>query len=368
MPRGVHPASRANLAQTPGGDRYAGKRLVIQAIEDALAAIENGREIREFFGLSAGRLLTQKHRARWAEVKAPAIYDAMVEGMTEGALSYAGLRIGGFISRARLTGGRGRLFPVGQGVGPLAADEIQQRRVEMVLLPGNYDGAPFEGETAAHSLAISPVDSGVEGWFYVPVQSAAQFQITFGDGTAQQFNISTAPAGVLVWGYALPSVGGAVPKVFVTEPERDWESGGGGFVQEPQGWFLTPAEWRRRRRPVMVDWQAWEAIGPEGFPLLSIAGMVAAPVENWAENFPQVRAVVDSIRAGAVARGSLEWLTAAEWLQRYGAARASYLSAGCLCPPLVAAPFKRRVAITFDSEFIAAINEDPPVGAPEGAP
>lgn len=339
--------------------------MIIAAIEEALRTIENGREIRKFFGLGPSRLLKQKHRDRWAEVKAPDVYRALVEGMVEGAQSFEGLRIGGFISRARKTSKRGRLYPVGVGFGPLAADELQHRRVEMVPLPGNYDGTPFAGETSAFPLSISPGEGGGEGWFYVPVQSAAQFQIAFDDGTAQQFNISFAPAGILVWGYALQSVGGAVPKVFVTEPERDWPDGGGGFVQEPQGQYLTPAEWRRRRKPVMVDWRAWEGLGPDGVPIPNLAAVGPMPVENWIENFPQVRAVVDSVRLGAIARGSVEWITGAEWLQRYGAARASYISAGCLCPPLQSPPVKRRAAVTFDPDFAAAVSV--PASTP-GAP
>jgi hypothetical protein len=363
MPRGQHANSRANLAGAAGGDRYAGKRLIIAAIEEALRTLENGREIREFFGLGPARVLKQKHRDRWAEVKAPEVYRALVEGMAQGVQSFEGLRIGGFISRARKTSKRGRLYPVGVGFGPLAANEFQHRRVEMFLTPGNYDGSPFDGVVNAYPLGISPSSDSVsvEGWFYVQVQSSAEFVATFDDGTVQRSVVSLAPAGVLVWGVVEP--GGR--SLTVTEPDKDWPGGGGGVYENPAGFFLTPAEWRRRRRPVMVDWRAWEGIHPGwGIPKNS-GGVERMPIENWVENFPQVRAVVDSARMGATARGAVEWVTGAEWLQRYGAARASYISAGCLCPPLQSPPVRRRAAVTFDADFSAAVSVP---AAPPGAP
>lgn len=353
MPRDGKPE---NLTKR-GGDRYAGKRMILDAIEEALRTVENGREIREFFGLGPARVLKQKHRDRWAEIKAPDVYRAMVEGMTEGALLFDGLRIGGFISRARKTSGRGRLYPVGVGFGPLAADELQHRRIEFVPVPGNYDGAPFEGvlSNAYSEGAFSPQADGVEGWFYVQVQSAADFVTTYDDGEWRTVRMSLAPAGILVWGVSAALPGGGF-SVTVTEPDKDWPDGGGGVLVEPGRYYYTPAEWRRRRRPVMVDWRAWEISPYWGTPSLTRGDEM--PIENWAENFPQVRAVVDSVRLGATARGAVEWITAADWLQRYGAQRASYLSAGCMCPPAVAPEVRPRVAVTFDPEFSAGIQPD----------
>lgn len=82
MPRGQHANSLANLAGATGGDRYAGKRAIIAAIEEALRTADNHREVREFFGLRPGRLLKQKHKDRWARVKAEAVYREMVRAMS----------------------------------------------------------------------------------------------------------------------------------------------------------------------------------------------------------------------------------------------------------------------------------------------
>lgn len=83
--RGKHANSRANLALAPGGDRMAGKRLIIEAIETALRDMPNGREIRVFFGLGPEKLLKEKHRAKWAKAKAPIVYAAMVQAMATAA-------------------------------------------------------------------------------------------------------------------------------------------------------------------------------------------------------------------------------------------------------------------------------------------
>ena len=101
----------------------------------------------------------------------------------------------------------------------------------------------------------------------------------------------------------------------------------------------------------MVDWRAWDWIQPDVLPKTSYP----MPVENWVENFPQVRAAADSVRLGVQNRAGVEWITGGEWMARYGGARASYLSAGCAVPPVLSPPVVPRVAVTFDAEFLAEI-------------
>lgn len=83
MPRGAHPNSRANLTRA-GGDRYAGKRALIEVIRAALEEHLTDAEIRRWSGIGDERPLAPKHRAAMAAIKASAVYMAILDGWAQG--------------------------------------------------------------------------------------------------------------------------------------------------------------------------------------------------------------------------------------------------------------------------------------------
>lgn len=103
MPRGVHPASRANLIPG-GGNRHAGKRAVIAVIEAALLAGADDVEVARWAGRTVERV-GQRQRAGWARERAPKVYRAILDGWTAGMMeplydaagNAAGVNIGGIL-------------------------------------------------------------------------------------------------------------------------------------------------------------------------------------------------------------------------------------------------------------------------------
>lgn len=84
MASGSSPNSRANLALATGGDRYAGKRAMIEVIRLALLESMTDAEIRRFWGLKRGETLSAARRNRAAAAKSKQVYQAIIDGWTAG--------------------------------------------------------------------------------------------------------------------------------------------------------------------------------------------------------------------------------------------------------------------------------------------
>lgn len=434
MPRGVHSNSLANLVQAPGGDRYAGKRMVLEAIETALAGVENGREIRKFFGLSAGRLLTQKHRARWAKVKAQVVYDAMVLAMASEVASrpsaeatkqsmldsyeadlreeyaedgftgpeaeaeiaaeladyaryldqwlqepearFGVLNIGGFVSiRTEKTKAlypvrvhkNGQMAPVSKesmehawfyfvgaqaGFGEYPA---QVKRAGLWVLTGRW--YPANGRGVFKFIARVKVPRGIKVQMYLE-QS----------GVVKNIDVDLAPADVLVYiedensNYWVPyaQLSEYVP---VTRFMTDWDDAratartfdGDGFSYELPFFYLAgsmgTAQFDEAMAAKLDGWNyEFESLGE---------GMGGTP-ERVAEFFPRRQVVsgeLDPVK-GEMVYSAVKWLGWEEWQQRFGGDRGLWLAAGAIVPPVVSTDGRRQLAVTFDREFIDAIQPD----------
>lgn len=154
MPRGVHPASRANLIPG-GGDRHAGKRAVIAAIEAALLVGADDVEVARWAGRAVERV-GQKQRVGWARERAPKVYRAILDGWTAGMMeplydaagNAAGVNIGGILRLGQVP----RLSVTvtatdGNGVDLKAAGVVIYRRV--VPENGIYASVPVTEGGAA---------------------------------------------------------------------------------------------------------------------------------------------------------------------------------------------------------------------------
>lgn len=426
MTRGVHANSRANLIRA-GGDRTKGKKLVIAAIEKALREMPDGREIRKFFGLHAGQLLKDKHRARWAKVKAPIVYDAMVETMA-GEVATSGDR-----ARAQMIEDEAlsiKLYYESMGwTGPADVEdmllEIEERTQEILGMdiPTRYgvlNVAGFMDVRAAPVRGLYPVAAELSGekrpvslesleyaWCYFMGADPGFGELPFRVHTGEEFEWYrwSDPHGgqdVLM----LAKLG------FPSHINVRVYFEGSGQVEESKINMVSEKVWALLRIPAALnpwyvqnpdgyiyveriiedadDW--WAALieidnqmdvdisgmggavframalellsrKPEGWlfewPLFGVGqGGSAAYIEGLFPRKQVVTGVIDPVNS-IVVYSDVKWVGWEEWEQHFGANRGAWVAAGAVVPPAVCPVDRRSLAVTFDPEFIAAINGGP---------
>ena len=427
MPRGIHPASRANL-RSAGGDRTKGKKLVIDAIQTALEAMPEGREIREFFGLRPGQLLKQKHRARWAEVKAPLIYDAMVEAMS-GEVALSGDRVKaqwieaetlsikltyeamGWNSPADLEDMRAEIeeetqkilemnIPTRYGVldvgGFLRARAVKTEALYPITSNGNrpvskssleYAWSYFMGaEPGFGELPFRIVPGEMEWyrWSYpvrgepmlmlckVPFPGEVNIQ-TYFEGSGQIEQKKVPILGAKVWAMVVvppgqnPYFDEAIGEYWyierIIESYADWIAAHAEMQDygstDPSA-FAGGLTKSAAERLLIAKPDGWDF----EYPVLG-AGR-GGSVEYVASMFPRkqvVAGVVDPVN-GVISYEDVRWVNREAWDVLCGANRGNWLAAGAEVPPEGDEVERRALSITFDSDFIAAIQPDAPEGAP----
>lgn len=428
MTRGVHANSRANLIRV-GGDRTKGKKLVIAAIEKALREIPDGSEIRKFFGLHAGQLLKDKHRARWAKVKAPVVYDAMVETMagevaTSGdrarakmiedeALSiklyyesmgwtgpadvedmlleieertqeilgmdiptrYGVLNVAGFVDvramRSRV------LYPVSAGrTAALAESQLDYAQIGLLGFSDYFGELPAEVKWANLGQGVTYLDQTTRGptmpilhWLSkVSVSSKIRVRIEFeGSGQVEEKEVDCYARRV--WALmVLPDNNYWIPwddlpeYVTVTRWIRDIDDlletaaelgfGGGGVLISDDGGAMTVEQWDASKNAEPSGWEF-------EYPVLGSGKGGSVPrIASFFPRRQRVYGTIDPVNASVV-YGDLEWVDWEVWEANFGANRGAWMAAGAIVPPAVCPADRRSLAVTFDREFIAAINEGP---------
>lgn len=345
-------ANAENLTQE-GGDRFAARRAMIAVIAESLAE-GSDEEIREAFHLPKWRAISPARRARYAEYFAPRIYAAMVAGMRRGLVE-GRLDIGGFgvFEWAR---GRGELFPVTVG-GPCYRARMLKETVTFTESSGNYMGEPITGTVPAGQFT-GPWDGDGEvsqvGVFEVlGKKSEAVLTKTRTNGAVAVLTVNALDR-VAVLGRAHTDRSVSPPVSWLEIIDGDLPAGyAAGKLTA--GDVRAALEWRipARRFFDLLD----------GYPkIMTHAAAVfggyewAGPVSLWAEGFPRVRWVERVVNAQGVAQYlEIEWLTRAEWIQRYGAYYDDYLDDGAIVPSdaiIGERGLPLRVYAKFDVEFI----------------
>lgn len=427
MPRGVHANSRANLIRA-GGDRTKGKKLVIAAIEKALREMPDGREIRKFFGLHAGQLLKDKHRARWAKVKAPVVYDAMVEAMADEVVTdgermrsrliaehdreireeylaegwtspadveemeaeieeyaamvrawvietrYGNLNIGGFL-RMRATKTRALYPVVSVSYRPVRKDSLEYAWCYFMGADPGYGEFPFRVHTDEGFDWLRWQNPSYEHDILVLAKvrfpSRINVKVYFeGSGQIEESKIDMVTEKV----WALLRVPPAL---------SPWAGGGQGYIyveriiEDEDDWWAALAE---IDHPDKVELREMDGAVMKGaaldllerkpggwlfeWPLFGDGqGGAVAYIEGLFPRKQVVTSSIDPVR-GYVYYEDVQWLDWEEWELRCAHFRGAALAAGAEVPPEAKPENRRALSVTFDDEFIAAINEGQGDAAP----
>lgn len=70
-----------NIVAPSGGDRWADKKKIVMVISGVLVDSLSDIDVRRFFGMAPSDLVTVNKRRRMARLKAPLVYDSMIEAV-----------------------------------------------------------------------------------------------------------------------------------------------------------------------------------------------------------------------------------------------------------------------------------------------
>lgn len=251
-----------------GGDRYADKKKVLGVIALALADGFSDIEVRRFFGLKAGDVVSLNRRKRMGNAKAPAFYKAMIEAFKAGALEdltkgrrvlvdgvwvdrpNKGLNVGGVLRLGKVPCSGFRLTAC-DGVGV----SLASRGIEIERVPADPTGLYIY-------FMMNPVDFAAYGAAFM----AAGWRHPVAPGLDGPESVGLLygplPGAVLNQSYPVPwptAAGGASSAVVDTQIKSSEADDFGG----PYCWAYVDADGVTKR----VKWQGQDT-GGGGFRLV----------------------------------------------------------------------------------------------------